>query len=88
MKNWKQYVEHYLYGLLASCWNAGVSALYATFGQSAGAAVLKDVPQPTVHEILTIFLGACALEGLFYFKNNPIPVLTDEKTNPASTPSS
>lgn len=88
IKNWKQYAEHYGYGLVASCWNAGISALYAAFGQSAGAAVLKDVGEPTEHEILTIFLGACALEALSYFKNNPLPVITDEKANPTSTPSS
>jgi len=88
IKNWKQYAEHYGYGLVASCWNAGISALYAAFGQSAGATVLKDVPQPTEHEILTIFLGACALEALAYFKSNPLPVIIDEKTNPTSTPNS
>jgi hypothetical protein len=85
MKNWKQYFEHYFYGLLASCWNAGTSALYAAFGQSAGAAVIKDVPAPTGHEIATIFVGACALEALAYFKANPLPVTTDEKpTTPVS----
>ena len=87
MKNWKQYFEHYFYGLLASCWNAGISALYAAFGQSAGAAVMKDVPQPTEHEIITIFLGACALEALAYFKANPLPV-TDEKPNNSPSSSS
>mgnify|MGYP006275934161 CR=1 FL=1 len=87
-KNWKQYAEHYALGLVASCWNAGISSLYAAFGQSAGAAVMKDVPQPTEHEILTIFLGACALEALSYFKNHPLPTITDEKTDTTSTTSS
>jgi len=87
IKNWKQYAEHYGYGLVASCWNAGISALYAAFGQSAGATVLKDVPQPTEHEILTIFLGACALEALAYFKSNPLPTIIDEKDT-TTTPSS
>jgi len=88
MKNWKQYFEHYFYGLLASCWNAGIAALYAAFGQSAGAAVMKDVPAPTEHEVITIFAGACMLEALAYFKANPLPVINDEKTTPTSTPSS
>jgi len=88
MKIWKQYAEHYFYGLLASCWNAGIAALYAAFGQSAGAAVMKDVPAPTEHEVITIFAGACMLEALAYFKANPLPIITDEKTAPTSTPSS
>ena len=89
MKNWKQYFEHYFYGLVASCWNAGISALYAAFGQSAGAAVMKDVPEPTEHVILTIFLGATALEALSYFKSNPLPTIINETlttTVPPATP--
>jgi hypothetical protein len=81
MKNWKQYFEHYFYGLVASCWNASISALYAAFGQSAGAAVMKDVPIPTAHEIGAIFLGATTLQALAYFKANPLPIIDDEKPN-------
>jgi len=88
IKNWKQYAENYGYGLIASCWNAGIAALYAAFGQSAGAAVMKDVPSPTEHEIITIFAGACMLEALAYFKSNPLPVITDEKINPTTPASS
>ena len=78
-KNWKQYAEHYFYGLSASCWNAGISALYAAFGQSAGAAVMKEVPIPTAHEIGAIFLGATTLQALAYFKTHPLPIIEDEK---------
>lgn len=79
MNNIKQYVEHYAYGLGASCWNAGISALYAAFGQSAGAAIMKEVPTPTAHEIGAIFVGAAALQALAYFKSNPLPTIIDEK---------
>jgi hypothetical protein len=79
VKNWKQYFEHYFYGLAASCWNAGISALYAAFGQSAGAAVMKEVPVPTGHEIGAIFLGATVLQALAYFKTHPLPIIEDEK---------
>jgi hypothetical protein len=87
MKNWKQYLEHYLYNLGSSCFNGGISALYAAFGQSAGAAFIKDVPVPTTHEILTIFLGASALEALSFFKKHPLPIINDETpTTPTATP--
>jgi len=89
--NWKTYALHYISGLGASCFNAGVSSLYATFGQAAGAAVIKDISQPTMHEIGAIFLGAASLEALAFFKQNPLPVdttiNTNEKTNPATVPS-
>jgi ABC-type nitrate/sulfonate/bicarbonate transport system substrate-binding protein len=75
-KNWKQYAQHYGYGLVASCWNAGISALYAAFGQAAGAAVMKEVPVPTGHEIGAIFVGAAALQALGYFKQHPLPIET------------
>lgn len=67
------YVRHYLLGLGASCWNAGIAALYAACGQSVGGVLVKDIPFPTIHEVIAIFLGAAALEALAYFKQNPLP---------------
>ena len=69
----KDYAKHYLWGLGASCWNAGIAALYAVFGQSVVAGVVKDIPMPSVHEVFAIFLGAVALEALNFFRQNPIP---------------
>jgi ABC-type nitrate/sulfonate/bicarbonate transport system substrate-binding protein len=76
MKNWKSFFTHYFFGLGASCWNAGIASLYAAFGQAAGAAVMKEVPVPTGHEIGAIFVGAAALQALGYFKQHPLPVET------------
>jgi hypothetical protein len=70
----KTYAAHYFSGLGASCWNAGISAVYAAFGQSVGGVMIKDIPFPTLHEISAIFIGAAALEALAYFKQNPLPV--------------
>jgi hypothetical protein len=72
----KTYALHYLTGLGTSCWNAGIAALYATFGQAIGAGMARDIPLPTMHEIDAIFVGAVALEALAYFKQNPLPIPT------------
>jgi hypothetical protein len=85
MSSIQSYLTHYLTGLGASCWNAGIAALYATFGQAVGAGMVKDIPLPTIHEIGAIFIGAVALEALAYFKQNPIPVPSVTVTTTTAT---
>jgi hypothetical protein len=77
--NWqkiKNAVLHYVYGLLASCWNAGIRSVKL----SGGLTVVSDVSPstlptpPNIHLMAAIFITAVAWEALDFFAANPLPV--------------
>ncbi len=68
-------IRHYLLGLFSACWNGGIGAVAAIFGidgaslsgLSADARVLNG------HEMLSAFLGAAFVSGIFWLHSHPLP---------------
>lgn len=84
----KERIWHYLAGLGAASWNAGIAAVYATMTQGAGAALTEMSSKisgseqlhqiaaqtlPTAREIALIFTGAAVIESLRWLKDHPLP---------------
>lgn len=73
---------HYLAGLLACCWNAGIKAVYAFLGVAGVAAVKPDFVQSlNFHQLLAVFIGAAFLNGFAWLNAHPLPDLEDRATN-------
>jgi hypothetical protein len=72
---------HYLAGLLASCWNGGIKAVYAFLGAAGVSAVdPKDVSALNLHQLLAVFIGAAFLDSVAWLNAHPLPDLEDRAT--------
>jgi hypothetical protein len=72
------YIKHYIFGLLASCWNAGISAVKISGGIGvAAAAAPKLITALDLHTMLGVFIAAVFWEAIDYFNDHKLP------TNPA-----
>jgi hypothetical protein len=73
---------HYLAGLLACCWNAGIKALYAFLGVAGVAAVKPEfVTALNPHQLVAVFVGAAFLEAIAWLNAHPLPDLEDRATS-------
>jgi hypothetical protein len=85
MKNIKQWILHYLYGLAASCWNASISAVKIS-GGLAVASTTGEIPPPDLKVIAGIALAAAFWEAIDYFNDNKLPTKIDLNATPTATP--
>lgn len=74
----KAYIVHYVYGLLASSWNAGMTAVAAFAGAATAAAAGAPVEALNLHQLAAVFLGTVGLHLILYFQKNPIPEDLDQ----------
>lgn len=98
----KSAVLHYLAGVLAAAFNGGIGSVAAIAGIDGVSlsGVANDARVLNGHEMLSAFLGACVIHGIFWLKAHPLPenfesappfmaqvtAPPSQKTPPASTP--
>lgn len=67
--------RHYVLGLFSASWNGGIGAVAAIFGID-GVAVSGLSAQAHVlnwHEMVSAFVGAFVVSGVFWLKGHPLP---------------
>lgn len=67
--------RHYVLGMLSASWNGGIGAVAAILGID-GASVTGASPDAHVlnwHEMLSAFVGAFFISGIFWLKAHPLP---------------
>jgi hypothetical protein len=70
----KDWIFHYLYGLLAAVFNGTVSTAYVSFGASgANAAGWVDLKGITLTGFLSVFVGTILFHAVVYFYNHRVP---------------
>lgn len=66
-------VTHYGYGLLASAFNGGVTAVVGGFGIAGSSMVDTSMRALTGHQMLDLFIGAATVHAFMWLKDNPLP---------------
>ena len=78
-------VLHYVYGLMASCWNAGITAVKINGGIAlTAAAAPKMITAPDLKMMVGIFIAASFWEAVDYFGDNPLPSTLDDLSKKAA----
>lgn len=66
--------KHYAYGCFAKSWNGAIAAVYAFLGLATGASVDPEhFSPPSMRVLWFTFAVAFAINGIGYFKDNPLP---------------
>ena len=73
----EKYAKHYLWGLVASTFNGGISGVVALGIMEEQAKLPEGI---TGHVMLHTFAVSCAFHALVYFKQHPLP---DQLPDPA-----
>lgn len=80
-------VKHYVFGLLASSWNGGISAVAGILG--IGVANVSGIPDVHVlngSEMASVFAGAFLLHAVMWLKTHPVPTEFHDTNPPISKP--
>lgn len=67
--------RHYLLGLFSASWNGGIGAVAAIFGIDANAVsgLSKDARILNWNEMMSAFVGAFIVSGIFWLRAHPLP---------------
>ena len=74
LAKFNRFASHYVYGLVASCWNAAVDSVYVGLG--AGAAIVAGQTQiepGTIGKLWPIVFGTVVVHAVEYFHSHPMP---------------
>jgi hypothetical protein len=71
----KKFIRHYLAGMLASMWNGGIGAVAGIMGINGASlsGVAPDARILNASEMLSAFVGAVVIHGVFWLKSHPVP---------------
>lgn len=79
----RTFAAHYLLGMLASCWNAGIKAVKLAGGiTTAAVAAPQIVPMPNLATLVSVFGAAVFWEAIDYFSDHPLPVIVPSALAP------
>lgn len=78
MNKLKAAVLHYLFGVIASAFNGGISSVTAFLGEAGYSAATQISGNAATHtmdakDLFHTFIGAAVIHALFYFKSHPVP---------------
>lgn len=83
MDHFKKLVLHYLWGLLATMFNGGVTSVVAIVAEFTDGKLPEGV---TWHNSLHVFVASSVIHGIFYFSSHPIPVTLPDGTTKSPFP--
>ena len=83
MKTLWKYVLHYLWGLVATAFNGGVTSVVAIVAEMTGGKLPEGI---TWHGCWQTFVVAAAVHAILYFSSHPIPVTLQDGTTQSPFP--
>ena len=68
------FIRHYIAGLLSTMWNGGIGAVAGILGiDGVSVSGIADTQILDWKQMVSAFIGACVLQGIFWLKAHPLP---------------